>query len=352
MRFEAPTGVLDRAVRDAAVVATARGPVHGLIRLTCEEHLLRIDAFSDDASISIPVTASISTPGVAVLPVRPLVSLLATLSNQAVQVSKAGQEVVAAQDVELRLQSADPMMWPRPLVPPPPIGRLDTSDLEGILRIAFAASKDPNRPALMSVRLENGFALASDGFRLARARLEFQHAAQMTIPIAALRLLHQTAGGASVRASASHLWLDFDSRAISLRLLDIPYPVVAQLLASIETPDQFEVRTDELLNALDQVAVFGGDETLILSCRPGTTASLTLSCRSPEVGVVRRGIRAQGSPPLRLAMKLRFLRDAVQALDAESVVVAYGRPDKPIRIERDGFLVVTSPVVLPVELES
>ncbi|MGZ5309824.1 MAG: DNA polymerase III subunit beta, partial [Solirubrobacterales bacterium] len=313
----------------------------------------------------VSVEAEISGEGSAVLPGRLLVDVVRSLPE-----GEIGLELRAAErDVEitagsssfhLRTLSADDF-------PAVPAAEGEALELPAeplratINRVASAASRDEARPVLTGILLKiEGSELtmvATDSYRLAVKRTELDGAAEeieANVPARALRELARLSEddeqqAVQVNLSRNQALFRIGGVSLSSRLIDGQFPNYRQLL-----PESFEheVKLDraELLEVVRRVAqVAQRNAALRLAFSPG---ELVVSAETPDLGDAREAIPVSfEGEPIEIGFNPEFVRDGLESLDSEQLVLKLISPLRPGLIEpadADDFSYLVMPIRLNV----
>ncbi|MGZ5312752.1 MAG: DNA polymerase III subunit beta [Solirubrobacterales bacterium] len=352
--------VVSRAVSTRAALQALTG-----ILLDIKNGALRLRATDMELGLEVSVEAEISGEGSAVLPGRLLVDVVRSLPE-----GEIGLELRAAErDVEitagsssfhLRTLSADDF-------PAVPAAEGEALELPAeplratINRVASAASRDEARPVLTGILLKiEGSELtmvATDSYRLAVKRTELDGAAEeieANVPARALRELARLSEddeqqAVQVNLSRNQALFRIGGVSLSSRLIDGQFPNYRQLL-----PESFEheVKLDraELLEVVRRVAqVAQRNAALRLAFSPG---ELVVSAETPDLGDAREAIPVSfEGEPIEIGFNPEFVRDGLESLDSEQLVLKLISPLRPGLIEpadADDFSYLVMPIRLNV----
>jgi DNA polymerase III subunit beta len=233
---------------------------------------------------------------------------------------------------------------------------------ETINRVARAASRDEARPVLTGVLVtvegEQMTMVATDSYRLAVKTTKLGAAVseklEANVPARALRELARL-----IEAEAEdtlRVWLTrnqaiFRTGSVSLssRLIDGQFPNHSQLL-----PDSFEhevkLPRTELLEVTRRVSQLAQrNAALRLSFSDG---ELVVSAETPDLGDAREAMPAPYSGELlEIGFNPEFVRDGLESIDSDEVVLKLISPLRPGLIEpadRDDFSYLVMPIRLNV----
>ncbi|MDP9188723.1 MAG: DNA polymerase III subunit beta [Actinomycetota bacterium] len=233
---------------------------------------------------------------------------------------------------------------------------------ETIARVARAASRDEARPVLTGVLVTvEGTELtmvATDSYRLAvkRTTLEAPVAEKLeaNIPARALRELARLIEAAPdeplrVWLSRNQALFRIGSTSLSSRLIDGQFPNYRQLL-----PESYDHEVNlpraELLEVVRRVSQLAQrNAALRMSFSDG---ELVVSAETPDLGDAREGLPAPYSGELlEIGFNPEFVRDGLESIDADEVVVKLISPLRPGLLEpagADDFSYLVMPIRLNV----
>ncbi|MGZ5307581.1 MAG: DNA polymerase III subunit beta [Solirubrobacterales bacterium] len=352
--------VVSRAVSTRAALQALTG-----ILLDIKNGALRLRATDMELGLEVSVEAEISGEGSAVLPGRLLVDVVRSLPE-----GEIGLELRAAErDVEITAGSSSFHLRTLSAADFPALPAAEGEALElpaeplraTINRVASAASRDEARPVLTGILLKiEGSELtmvATDSYRLAVKRTELDGAAEeieANVPARALRELARLSEddeqqAVQVNLSRNQALFRIGGVSLSSRLIDGQFPNYRQLL-----PESFEheVKLDrvELLEVVRRVAqVAQRNAALRLAFSPG---ELVVSAETPDLGDAREAIPVSfEGEPIEIGFNPEFVRDGLESLDSEQLVLKLISPLRPGLIEpadADDFSYLVMPIRLNV----
>ncbi|MGZ5376327.1 MAG: DNA polymerase III subunit beta, partial [Solirubrobacterales bacterium] len=199
--------------------------------------------------------------------------------------------------------------------------------------------------------------VATDSYRLAVKRTELDGAAEeieANVPARALRELARLSEddeqqAVQVNLSRNQALFRIGGVSLSSRLIDGQFPNYRQLL-----PESFEheVKLDraELLEVVRRVAqVAQRNAALRLAFSPG---ELVVSAETPDLGDAREAIPVSfEGEPIEIGFNPEFVRDGLESLDSEQLVLKLISPLRPGLIEpadADDFSYLVMPIRLNV----
>jgi DNA polymerase-3 subunit beta len=368
MKLSCPQSDLLARLQVVSRAASTRSavPALGGILLEVTETTVRIAATDLELGLEVTVPAQVGTPGKVVLPARLFLDVVRTLNADRVELELREAE----RDVELtagpsrfhlRTLSGDDF----PQLPQPSAEEmtLDATPLvETIERVARAASRDDARPILTGVLVSaEGKRLtmvATDSYRLSvkHTDLDADLPSQLeaNIPARALRELSRLATSDGVeKVGVSLLSNQAVFRAgdvlLSSRLIDGQFPNYRQLL-----PESFEhevrLPRGELLEVVTRVSQLAQrNAPLRLAFSEG---ELTVAAETPDIGDASESMPAafQGEP-LEIGFNPEFLRDGIDSVEGDEVVLKLISPLRPgllEPIEGDDYSYLVMPIRLNV----
>ncbi len=350
--------VVSRAVSSRAALQALTG-----IFLDAENGGLKLRATDTELGLEVEPDAKLEGQGSVVLPGRLLVDIVRSLPEgevgMALREAERDVEITAgSSSFHLRVLAAEE--FPRFPEPEGEQFELPAAPLrETIERVASAASRDEARPVLTGILLkvegEELTMVATDSYRLAVKRTALGSAAsdiEANVPARAMRelsrLIEETEAE-TVRINLTRNQALFGVGGISLnsRLIDGQFPNYRQLL-----PESFEheVKLDreELLEVTRRVGqVAQRNAALRLAFSPG---ELVVSVETPDLGDAREALPVSfEGEPIEIGFNPEFVREGLESLDAEQMVLKLISPLRPGLIEpadADDFSYLVMPIRL------
>lgn len=316
---------------------------------------VRIDAAADGtvtlAATDLETSARLrlpahhgARPGTAVLPARLLAALTRAFGSTAVTIhADAHRARVECGGAVYHLPTAEATVLPPfPEGPAAAVLRTRAHTIAALLDSVAYATAPGDTTALGGIAIErmpSGLrATAMDGHRLATRRVNAGDdpsapAWQAIVPRSLAALLPR------LFADDDPVTLFVDERALALaaeaawihtRLIEGPYPVVNELLATAPGQDA-SCPAQALRDALARAALVSDPATHAVSLSLGPDA-LTLTARSP-LGEAREAIAAAWpAPPVTVQANARWLIEALDHLDGDEVRLGAGGPRTPIAL--------------------
>jgi DNA polymerase III subunit beta len=352
--------VVSRAVSARAALQALSG-----ILLTAEK-TARLRATDMELGLDVGREAELEGSGAVVLPGRLLVEVVRSLPDGPVTLAlrEAERDVeITAGSSRFHLRTLPADDFPR--FPEPegdPIELPAQALQETINRVARAASRDEARPVLTGVLVttegDQLTMVATDSYRLAvkRTKLEspVDNGLEANVPARALRELARLID--AVTDEALRVWLTRNQAlfrvgtvSLSSRLIDGQFPNHRQLL-----PESFEHEVKlpraELLEVTRRVSQLAQrNAALRLSFSEG---ELVVSAETPDLGDAREGLPAPYTGELlEIGFNPEFVRDGLESIDADEVVLKLISPLRPGLLEpagSDDFSYLVMPIRLNV----
>jgi DNA polymerase III subunit beta len=352
--------IVSRAVSARAALQALSG-----ILITADD-TARLRATDMELGLDVGLDAEIEGSGAVVLPGRLLVEVVRSLPDGPVTLAlrEAERDVeITAGSSRFHLRTLPADDFPR--FPEPegdPIELPAEALQETINRVARAASRDEARPVLTGVLVttegDQLTMVATDSYRLAvkRTKLEspVDNGLEANVPARALRELARLID--AVGDEALRVWLTRNQAlfrvgtvSLSSRLIDGQFPNHRQLL-----PESFEhevkLPRSELLEVTRRVSQLAQrNAALRLSFSEG---ELVVSAETPDLGDAREGLPAPYTGELlEIGFNPEFVRDGLESIDADEVVLKLISPLRPGLLEpagSDDFSYLVMPIRLNV----
>ncbi len=353
--------VVSRAVSTRAATQALSG-----ILLNASEGSVALAATDGEMGLRTELEAEVEGTGTVLLPGRLLSELARSLGDESVEIELRESE----HDVEIRsggssfhlrvLPSEDfpslPDEGDEPLKIPAP-ALAETVDL-----VAPAASRDDMRPVLTGVLVtaagEEMTMVATDSYRLAVKRTELEGAIggelEANIPAKALRELGRLVAGGEIEEVAVSLLPNqavFKAGSILLntRLIDGQFPNFRQLLPESYDHDVRLPRPEflEVVRRVSQLAQRNAPLRLSFSA-----GELKVSASTPDVGDAEETMPAAfDGEPLEIGFNPEFLRDGIESVEGDEVVLRLISPLRPgllQPIDNEDFRYLVMPIRLNV----
>jgi DNA polymerase-3 subunit beta len=302
-----------------------------------------------EIGLRVPLQADIQRAGSAVLPARLLLDVARSLPAEHLTMELRATE----QDVELisgsatfhlrTLRAEDFPTLPEP-TPETRISLPGEAFVQTVTRVARSASRDETRPVLtgilMSASGQELRMVATDSYRLSvkETALEspLQGSLEANVPARALQELvriAQQAPNNSLAASVGQNQVVFElgDVVLSSRLIDGQFPNYRQLLPE-SVDHELRLASAELTDVVRRISLLAQKNApLRLSFTEGT---LTVSAQTPDVGEASEAIPVPfNAEPFEIGFNPEFLRDGLESIESEELVLKLISPLRPGLIE-------------------
>jgi DNA polymerase-3 subunit beta len=369
VKLQASAPELLAQLQTVARVASTRSAVQALsgIQVVAEGGRVELRATDMEVGLRVPLEAEVVREGTAVLPARLTVDVVRALPAQQVTIELRA----AQQDVELLSGSAT--FHIRTLrgedFPPFPEASGDAvvtvpaaAFVETVNKVARSASRDETRPILTGILVSAGESelrmVATDSYRLSVKETPLDTpldgSFEANVPARALQELAriaQQAGADTLRAArqANQIVFDVGGMVLSSRLIEGQFPNYRQLL-----PDTYEhelrLETKEVGDVVRRISLLAQKNApLRLRFAEG---ELKVSAQTPDVGEAEETVPVPfGGEPFEIGFNPEFLRDGVDSVESDDLVLKLISPLRPGLIEAgdgSGFLYLIMPIRLNV----
>jgi DNA polymerase III subunit beta len=331
--------VVSRAVSTRAATQALSG-----ILLSASESGVALAATDGEMGLRTEMEADVATAGSVLLPGRLLSELARSLGDETVEIELRESE----RDVEIRSGGSSFHLRVLPVEDFPNLPEAGSEPLkipaqalaETVELVARAASHDDMRPVLTGVLVtaaaQEMTMVATDSYRLAVKRTELESAIggelEANIPAKALRELGRLVAGGGLEEVAVSLLPNqavFKAGSILLntRLIDGQFPNFRQLL-----PESYEhdvrLPRPELLDVVRRVSQLAQrNAPLRLSFTQG---ELKVSASTPDVGDAEETMPAAfEGEPLEIGFNPEFLRDGIESVEGDEVMLRLISPLRP-----------------------
>lgn len=351
MKISLSTVDLLAEMQAATRVASTRASVQALsgVMIVAETERALLLATDMEVGLRVPLHAEVLQPGSAVLPARLLLDVVRSLPGETVTLELRAQE----QDVEVvsgtakfhlrTLRSEDFPTLPdadaATAIKLPCKAFVDTA-----LQVSRSASKDETRPVLTGVLIsatgQELTMVATDSYRLSvkhtNIEANLDAPLEANVPARALQELARIAQSVEeaelgVSLGQSQIVFEVGEIVLSSRLIDGQFPNYRQLLPeSVE----HELRLDsaEIVEVVRRVSLLAQKNApLRLAFSEG---ELTVSAQTPDVGEASESLPVPFSgEPVEIGFNPEFLRDGLESVEAEQLVLKLISPLRPGLIE-------------------
>ena len=332
-------------------VASTRSAVQALsgVMIAATDSGAELLATDMEIGLRVPLQAKIERPGSAVLPARLLLDVARALPADELTLELRSAE----QDVELlsapatfHLRTLRAEDFPK-LPEPSPETRTELpldAFVETVNRVARSASRDETRPVLtgilMSAAAQELRMVATDSYRLSvketALQVPLQGSIEANVPARALqelaRIAQQSpAESLAVSVGQNQVVFELGDTVLSSRLIDGQFPNYRQLLPeSVE--HELRLASSELTEVVRRISLLAlKNAPLRLSFSEGT---LTVSAQTPDVGEASESVPVPfHGEPFEIGFNPDFLRDGLESIESEELVLKLISPLRPGLIE-------------------
>jgi DNA polymerase-3 subunit beta len=369
VKLQASAAELLAQLQTVSRVASTRSAVQALsgVQVVADDGSVELRATDMEVGLRVPLRADVQREGIAVLPARLTLDVARALPHDTVTVELRAAE----QDVEIVSGSAT--FHIRTLraedFPPFPDGAGDAvvtvpaeAFVETVGKVARSASRDETRPILTGILVSaSGQELrmvATDSYRLSVKETPLDApldgAFEANVPARALQELAriaQHAGTETLQTArrANQIVFEVGGMVLTSRLIEGQFPNYRQLL-----PEAYEhelrIETRELTDVVRRISLLAQKNApLRLSFSDG---ELRVSAQTPDVGEAMETLPVPfGGEPFEIGFNPEFLRDGLESVDADDLVLKLISPLRPGLIEAgdgSGFLYLIMPIRLNV----
>ena len=351
MKLTLSTSELLSQLQTVTRVASTRSAVQALsgVMISASDAGTELLATDMEVGLRVPLAAEVSRSGEAVLPARLLLDVVRTLPSETLTLELRATE----QDVELLCGGA--LFHLRTLrvedFPTLPRAGADarvtlpaTAFVETVERVARSASRDETRPVLTGILISATDRelrmVATDSYRLSVKRTELeaplQGSLEANVPARALQELAriaQQSQGVELTAGVgqNQVVFELDGVVLSSRLIDGQFPNYRQLIPeSVEY--ELRLATSEFADVVRRMSLLAQKNApLRLAFAEG---ELTVSAQTPDVGEASEAIPVPfHGEPFDIGFNPEFLRDGVESIDTDELVLKLISPLRPGLIE-------------------
>jgi DNA polymerase-3 subunit beta len=354
-------------LQTATRVASSRASVQALsgVMISAEPDQAVLLATDMEVGLRVPLEAEVLQPGTAVLPARLVLEVVRSLPGDTVTLELRPQEqdvevISASATFHLRTLRSDDF----PTLPGPAADTRMTlptqAFVETALQVARSASKDETRPVLTGVLISAGgqelTMVATDSYRLsvkhAALGSALEGAIEANVPARALQELARIAQAVeepelTVSLGQNQVVFEIGDIVLSSRLIEGQFPNYRQLLPeSVE--HELRLASAEIADVVRRISLLAQKNApLRLSFSEG---ELTVSAQTPDVGEASESLPVPfAGEPLDIGFNPEFLRDGLESVESDELVLKLISPLRPGLIESpDGgeFVYLIMPIRL------
>jgi len=332
-------------------VASTRSAVAALsgVLLSAREDSCELTATDTEVGLRVNLAAEVLAEGAAVLPSRLLLDVVRALPEDRLSMESRPAEG----DVELvcggatfhlrtlRLEDFPSLPQPsdegRVAIPAPAF-------VETVAKVSRSASHDETRPVLTGILVSAAgselLMVATDSYRLSVKRTAVESpiagSFEANVPARALQELARlaaTAEGAELTVSMrdGQVVFELDGALLSSRLIDGQFPNYRQLLPE-EVAHELRLSTSEMASVVRRISLLAQKNApLRLAFAEG---ELKVSAQTPDVGEASETIPVPfHGEPFEIGFNPEFLRDGLESVDTDELVLKLISPLRPGLIE-------------------
>jgi DNA polymerase III subunit beta len=366
LKISLSTSALVANLQTVTRISSTRTAVQALsgVMLTARENVLELVATDLEVGISVRMSADVASEGRVVLPGRLLLDVVRALPEGTVTLELRATEG----DVELCSSSATFHLRSLRAEDFPPLPQPDSDSrvtlpagafVSTVATVVRSASRDETRPVLTGVLVSATGAellmVATDSYRLSVKRTRLESAVttsfEANVPARALQELTRIVAAEEEHLSVSlrdgQVVFELADAVLCSRLIDGQFPNYRQLLPE-NVEHELSLATAELAGVVRRVSLLAQKNApLRLSFTEG---ELTVSAETPDVGEAREALPVPfAGEPFDIGFNPEFLRDGLESVESEELVMKLISPVRPGLIESPGsadFIYLIMPIRL------
>lgn len=350
MKLRTDRAAFAEAVRSVAVAAGAAPPILAGARIDVAGTTGTVTCSNLDLTIRATVEVTDATDGSVIVPAALLAAFLKATEGEAATLTaeEGGSVFVDAGETRITLASLPVGEWPQLPVAKGKGVELSPAvlaDLGRIVGYAYRNPKTPN-PLLASVHLSDGIAEATDRYRLARLELGVTTAESVLLPADPLTLILRGAGNRTLTLTTDARRATFTSDDLewTTTVVEGDYPDLARLIRP-QSAYRVELPTARLIEAVKRVSLAIGDDLaqgMYLTVEGGKTS---IRNRATERGEIVDVVPSSGELPETICLHGRHLRELLDNVDDEVVVLEVETPRKPVEVRTERLFQLAMPVL-------
>jgi DNA polymerase-3 subunit beta len=324
-------------------------PVLSGIYLRAIDGNLRLSATDLDIAIECVLSAHVDESGSIVLPARFLTDIIRKTPTPDIKITTEQNSFTAkivSGKSEFILHGYNPEEFPiLPTFEEEDAFSINATELKkAIQQTSFATLHDESRPVFTGQLFEfspQGINIvATDGYRLAFRHLKIAPAEEnkvknVIVPGKSLQELsrvlamRETETEIKVNISDNQIAFTMSDSVLISRLIEGQYPNYQQVVPQ-DLPISLGLNTSEFLNACERAALLSKDGPGIIKMQIKTDGHAVLTASSPEIGQTYEEITIPPIPEgIQIAFNVKYLIDALKAIDDEEVVFRLSAPLRP-----------------------
>jgi len=302
-----------------------------------------------DTGIKTKYDCEILEKGRAVLPGRKMLNIVKSMPNEQVTITVDNLNAeIKCGNTEFQVSGFDPEEFPElPEVGENSTLEVDSNELGNILdKTIFALSSTDSQPALTAVCLEDGYATATNTYRLSNMETNLSFDERLLLPGEAAKEVKKKCGAVDnvkIEYNESFTRFIFGNTVLITRLISGNFPNWQAVL-----PDDCEHETlvtadkDELINALKRANIVaqeeGGEVLFSISENMGITAESDENRVNEEIEVDVDGEETK------IKVDASYMLDGLKKIDDETVRIELQDELNPLVIREHGWIYVVMPI--------
>lgn len=336
--------ILPAAGRDGA---SYRAVMRGC-RIDAEPGLLRLTCSDLDRTATVTMAAEVAEPGSALPPAALLASLVGRASSERITMVLDDTTLALTMgDAEAVLATFNLADWPRLGTESGQTVKATATDVDRIIRAAYAAEAKDFSTGLRCIRFADATATTADHHRSATATLSVEVPAMLAPAAESITALKSLGGGEAIIGAAGNFatFATLDGTlSWAVRCVEAAYPDTDQFYKG-DRPHRLTVERGALLAAVAMVHPFAVAASAALPLRFDLDDDrLTVSGRAAELGSGQAAIAASGSLPGVVAFGASYLTDTLKAVGDDEITLEMSATRKPAIVVGDGLTQLLMPI--------
>jgi DNA polymerase-3 subunit beta len=337
-------------------------PILAGLRIEADANRISFRSTNLELGIEVTLPGKVAEAGVVVVSASPFFQILrsAGKGDMVSLEQKGGTLVVTLGASEAKLKTFGADDFPTiPMLPETNSFTLKKEELlRGIRSVWYAASTSLIKPELASVYLYeekgNVVCVATDSFRLAEKIVPFKTNAPIgsfllpskNIP-EVIRILEEAPDEITVRFTEHQMAFLFEYVYVTSRLVQGTFPDYRQIIPKTNATEMILLRED-LQNALKKVSIFSDKFNQLRFTIQPKKKKAALFAKNEEIGEVTEPLEASlAGEDLEISFNMRYLSDALQSINSDSIALSFSGFGKPLVIRGVGdasFLYLVMPM--------
>lgn len=307
---------------------------------------------------------SVEQIGTIILPAKYVLEIVKKVQDDVVHLEKVDSGLIRISTATSEFQLNDLAVEEYPviqLITDQPDFHISSNVLKTIIRqTLFCASTSESRPILTGVHFTlEGKELrvaATDSYRLAQKVVTLPKASliskDIVIPAKTLtelmKVLDDEEKIVTLYFGDNKVLFAWDDIYLQSRLLEGTYPQTSRLIP-VEFHTEVTIDHSALLQAIDRASLLSNEANNNVVNLSISANKIEVTSNSPEVGQVRERLESKQllGEPLRITFNARFAKEAIRALDTDTVTLSFVGELRPFIIRAKNDEKVTQ-LILPV----